>query len=75
MPKINEILEWDEFGSSYKMYSRHHLDENEKVCIQLIFEDVNHDKVTEINIPSDKVKGFLTMVNGDLLSRRYEINV
>jgi len=75
MRKLNEIIEWQEFGSEYRLYIRHHADKEEKLNIRMIFEDVTRDKVTEINIPSTKVKQFLNTVNGNLLSRKYEINV
>ena len=75
MTKINEIIEWQEEGSDYKLYVKHYRNEEDKLCLQLIFEDATHDKVTEINIPSRKLKQFLYTVNGDLLSRKYEINV
>jgi len=75
MAKINEIIEWSEFGSEYRMYVKHYVDESGKRCINIIFEDATHDKVTEINIPSKKLKAFLNAVNGDALSKKYEINV
>lgn len=75
MTKINEIIEWSEFGSEYRMYVKHYPDEQGKRCINIIFEDATHDKVTEINIPNKKLKAFLNAVNGDALSKKYEINV
>ncbi len=75
MAKLNEIIEWQELGTEYRMYIRHHWGEDEKVNIRMVFEDVTHDKVTEMNIPHTKVKQFLNTLNGNLLSRKYEINV
>ena len=75
MAKINEIIEWQEFGSDFKLYIKHGRDKEGKLGIQMIFEDATHDKVTEINIPAAKVKQFLYTVNGDLLNRKYEINI
>ncbi|HBG61152.1 MAG: hypothetical protein A2Y03_06415 [Omnitrophica WOR_2 bacterium GWF2_38_59] len=75
MGKLNDIIEWQEFGSEYRMYIRHHWGADEKVNIRMTFEDVTRDKVTEINIPHTKVKQFLNTVNGQLLSRKYDINV
>ncbi len=75
MGSLNEIIEWQEFGSEYRMYIKHYGDEQDKVCINIMFEDVTHDKVTEINIPNKKLKPFLNAINGNLLSRKYEINV
>ena len=75
MTKINEIIEWQEHGSDYKLYVKHYRDQQDKLCLQMIFEDLTHEKVTEINVPSHKVKQFLYTVNGDLLNRKYEINI
>ena len=75
MPKINDIIEWEEFGCTYQLYIRHYYNEGGKLCISMIFEDTTHDKTTEINIPHHKVKQFLHTINRDLLSRKYEINV
>ena len=75
MSKINEILEWQEYGTQYRLYVRHHRDKSDKINIQIIYEDVTHDKITEIHIPSNKVKQFLLMVTGDLLSKKYEIDL
>ena len=75
MAKLNEIIEWDEFGSTFKVYVKHYRGPDGKPNIQIVYEDATHDKVTEINIPSKKVVAFLTAVNGNLLSKKYEINV
>jgi len=75
MAKLNDIIEWQEFGSEYRLYVKHHWGKDDKVNIRITFEDATHDKVTEINIPSAKVKQFLNTINGKLLSRKYEINV
>ncbi len=75
MPAINDIIEWNEFGSEYRLYVKHYRDTEDKVSMNIIFEDSTHDKVTEINIPNQKLKAFLNAVNGDMLSRKYEINV
>ena len=75
MSKLNEIIEWQEFGSDFKMYVKHYRGEDGKLAIQIVFEDATHDKVTEINVPSRKVIPFLTAVNGNFLSKKYEINV
>lgn len=75
MARLNDIIEWSEFGTEYRLYAKHRLDENERVTLNIIHEDVTHDKVTEINIPNSKLKAFLNAVNGDMLSRKYEINV
>lgn len=75
MAKLNEIIEWQEFGSELRLYVKHYRGPDEKLNIQIVFEDATHEKVTEINIPSHKVIAFLTAINGNLLSKKYEINV
>jgi len=75
MPKVNDIIEWEEYGSAYKLYIRHHLEKDDKVSLQMVFEDATHDKVTEINIPSHRLKQFLATVTNGLLSRKYEIDL
>jgi len=75
MSQLNEIIEWSECGTEYRLYAKHSWDEDDKICINIIFEDATHDKVTEMNIPNNKIKQFLTAVNGKFLSRKYEINV
>lgn len=75
MSKLNEIIEWQELGSEFRLYVKHYRGEDGKLNIRLIFEDATHETVTEINIPNHKVKPFLTAVNGPLLSKKYEINV
>lgn len=75
MNKLNKIIEWSEFGSEHRMYIKHYWDKDDKVNINIVYEDATHDKVTEINIPNKKLKQFLACVNGDLLSKKYEINV
>ncbi|MCA9407835.1 MAG: hypothetical protein H6755_03845 [Candidatus Omnitrophica bacterium] len=75
MANLNDIIEWQDYGSEFRLYVKHYLDEKEKVCLQIVFEDATHDKVTEINIPNTKLKQFIHQVNGNLLTRKYEINV
>ena len=75
MTKLNQIIEWQELGSAFKLYIKHYHDKEGKLNIGIIFEDATREVVTEINVPNHKVKQFLTAVNGSLLSRKYEINV
>lgn len=75
MPPVNNIVEWSELGTEYRLYVKHYQDENDKTSINIIFEDATRDKVTEINVPSKKVKELLTAINGSLITRKYEINV
>ena len=64
MSALNEIIEWSEYGSEYRLYVKHHWDKEDKVNINIIFEDATHEKVTEIHIPNKKVKSFLAAING-----------
>ena len=41
MANLNEIIEWQDCGSEYRIYVKHFLDEKEKVNLQLVFEDAN----------------------------------
>ena len=75
MGSLNDIIEWTELGTEHRIYVKHYGDENGKVCIRIVYEDATHDKVTEIDIPNKKLKPFLDAVNGNLLTRKYEINV
>ena len=75
MNKLNKIIEWNECGTEYRMYIKHYRDKEDKLNINIIFEDATHEKVTEINVPNNKMKQFLNAINGDLISRKYEINV
>ncbi len=75
MNKLNEIIEWQECGSEYRLYIRHYYDGNDKLNIHMTYEDATLDKVTEINIPPKKIKHFLKIINGNLLSKKYEINI
>ena len=75
MPKLNEIIEWQELGSEFRLYVKHFRGADGKLNIQLVYEDATHETVTEMNIPSHKVVAFLNAVNGSLLSKKYEIDV
>ena len=75
MSRLNKIIEWSELGTEHRIYIKHYWDKEDKVNINIVYEDATRDKVTEINIPNKKLKQFLTYINGDLLSKRYDINV
>ncbi len=75
MAKLNEIIEWQELGSEFRLYVKHYRGKDGKPNIQIVFEDATHEQVTEINVPSHKVVAFLNALNGPFLSRKYEINV
>ncbi len=63
MAKINELIEWDYLGSHYSLYVKHFVDEEGHKGVTMIFEDVTHDKVTEIVIPARKFPTFLRIIN------------
>jgi len=63
MPKINELIEWDSLGSRFSLYVKHFVDEDGRRGATIIFEDVTHEKVTEIVIPSRKMPAFLRVIN------------
>jgi len=63
MAKINEIIEWDSLGTNYSLYIKHFVDEEGRRGVNMIFEDVTHEKVTEIVIPSRKMPAFLRVIN------------
>jgi len=63
LPRINELIEWDDCSSSYSLYVRHFSDDEGQVGVKMIFEDVTREKVTEIIIPARKFPSFLRAVN------------
>ncbi len=63
MPKINELIEWDYLGAHYSLYVKRFVDEDGRRGMTMIFEDVTHEKVTEMVIPSRKMPSFLRVVN------------
>jgi len=63
MAKINELIEWDYIGSKFSLYIKHFMDEEGRKGVTMIFEDVTHEKVTEIVIPTRKFPQFLRIIN------------
>lgn len=63
MAKLNELIEWDYLGSRYSVYIKHFVDDDGQKGMTMIFEDVTHEKVTEMIIPSRKFPAFLRAVN------------
>ena len=63
MGRINELIEWDYLGSHYSVYIKHFRDEDGGKGMTMIFEDVTHQKVTEMVIPSRKYPSFLRAIN------------
>ncbi len=63
MAKINELIEWDFLGSRHSLYVKHFVDEEGRKGVTMIFEDVTHEKVTEIVIPARKYPEFLRTIN------------
>ena len=63
MTKVNDLIEWDYLGAHYSLYVKHFIDDEGKKGMTMIFEDVTHEKVTEMIIPSRKFPSFLRAVN------------
>jgi hypothetical protein len=64
MPKLNDLVEWDYCGSHYSLYVKHFTDDNGRRGMTMIFEDVTHEKVTEMVVPARVFPAFLRVVNG-----------
>lgn len=63
MPRVNDLIEWDSLGTTFSLYIKHHIDDDGRKGVTMIFEDVTAQKVTEIAIPSRKFPSFLRAVN------------
>jgi len=63
MAKINELIEWDYLGSHFSLYIKHFMDEEGRKGATMIFEDMTHEKVTEIVIPARAFPAFLRTIN------------
>ncbi len=63
MAKVNELIEWDFLGSRFNLYIKHFRDEEGNKGVTMIFEDVTHEKVTEMIIPARKYGTFLRIIN------------
>ena len=63
MPRINDLIEWDYLGTTFSLYIKHHIDDDGRKGVTMIFEDLTAHKVTEIVIPSRKFPSFLRAVN------------
>ena len=63
MPKLNDLIEWEYLGSRYSLYVKHFTDDEGRRGMTMIFEDITHEKVTEMVIPSRKFQAFLKAVN------------
>ncbi|HNV24074.1 MAG TPA: hypothetical protein PLH56_05280 [Candidatus Omnitrophota bacterium] len=64
MAKINDLIEWDYLGSHFSIYVKHYTDDDGRRGMTMIFEDVTHQKVTEMVVPSRVFPAFLKAVNG-----------
>lgn len=62
MARINELIEWEYLGTSYSLYIKHFMDEEFHKGMTMIFEDVTHEKVTEMVIPPRKFPAFVHAV-------------
>ena len=73
MAKVNNLIEWDYLGSHFSVYIKHYTDDDGRKGMTMIFEDVTHEKVTEMVIPSRKFPVFLQAVTGT--PDRYRPNI
>ena len=64
MSKVNNLVEWDYLGSHFSVYVKHYTDEDGRKGMTMIFEDVTHEKVTEMVVPSRVFPKFLQTVTG-----------
>jgi len=63
MSKINDLIEWDYLGSKFSVYVKHFIDDEGKKGMTLLFEDVTHEKITEMVVPPRAFSRFLQAVN------------
>ena len=63
MAKVNNLIEWDYLGSHFSVYIKHYVDDDGRKGMTMIFEDVTHEKVTEMVIPPRAFSAFLHAVN------------
>lgn len=68
MSKLNELVEWDYLGAHYSVYVKHFVDDDGRKGMTMIFEDVTHEKVTEMVIPSRAFPAFLRAINSGAAS-------
>lgn len=63
MAKVNDLIEWDYLGSHFSLYIKHFMDEEGRKGVTMIFEDVTHEKVTEMVVPARVFPSFLRVIN------------
>ena len=63
MSSINDLIEWNDSGSHYSLYVKHYVNDKGHTGLTMIFEDVTHQKVTEIVIPPRQFPVFLKAAN------------
>ena len=64
MSNLQDLVEWEYLGSHFSVYVKHFTDDQGKRGMTMIFEDVTHEKVTEMTIPTRAFPKFLNAVNG-----------
>ncbi len=69
MARYKDLLEWDYLGAHYSVYVKPFFDEDGHKGMTLLFEDVTHEKVTEMVVPPRVFPAFLQAVNAG--SERY----
>jgi len=67
--KVNNLVEWDYLGSHFSVYIKHYVDDDGRKGMTMIFEDVTHEKVTEMVVPSRVFPQFLQVVNSGVERR------
>ena len=63
MSKVNDLIEWDYLGSKFSVYVKHFTDDEGKKGMTLLFEDVTHEKITEMIVPARVFPKFLQAIN------------
>ncbi|MCD4780290.1 MAG: hypothetical protein K8S27_07065 [Candidatus Omnitrophica bacterium] len=71
MSPVNDLIEWNDCGSSYSLYIKHFTDDEGSKGVTMIFEDLTHNKVTEIVIPPSKYPTFLRAINEGLARQQF----
>ena len=69
MAKVNSLIEWDYLGSHFSVYIKHYVDDDGRKGMTMLFEDVTHEKVTEMVVPSRVFPEFLQAVNSGVERR------
>lgn len=69
MSNINDLVEWSDCGATYNLYVKHYIDDEGRKGMTMIFEDLTHQKVTEMVVPPRAFPSVLKAINGGRLPR------